>query len=173
MIIFTAKGLNASPADKLDCNFEESCWVEIVLRSNYTLFVACIYRSPKSDCPKSDCGNYILISMTSTISKTLEAIISDYMMEHIVENGLLSPYQHSLLVVSCNTQLLKCLDIVIYILDEGGGGWGIDVVYLEFAKAFGSVPPQRLQSKLKAYEITDQPLKWSERFLTNRRQKSL
>ena len=49
VIIYTAKGLNASPPNKVDCKFEESCWVEIELQGKDKLLVGCIYRSPNSD----------------------------------------------------------------------------------------------------------------------------
>ena len=48
VIVYTAKRLNASPADGFSVNFEESCWVEICLRGNDKLLVGCIYRSPNS-----------------------------------------------------------------------------------------------------------------------------
>ena len=55
-------------------------------------------------------------------------------------------------------------------LDDGGG---IDVVYLDFRKAFDSVPHQRLLKKFKAHEIggSRSLLQWIESFLTGRKQR--
>ncbi len=47
----------------------------------------------------------------------------------------------------------------------------IDVIYLDFRKAFDAVPHQRLLMKLRAYGITGNVLNWIENFLTNRRQR--
>ena len=47
----------------------------------------------------------------------------------------------------------------------------LDAIYLDFAKAFDSVPHRRLMKKLEAYGITGNLLKWSEAFLTARRQR--
>ena len=44
----------------------------------------------------------------------------------------------------------------------------VDCIYLDFAKAFDTVPHKRLINKLKAYGITGQVLKWIEAFLTGR-----
>ena len=68
---------------------------------------------------------------------------------HIIKNSLLSSCQHGFVRGrSCSTQLLKCLDIWIHLLDEGTS---IDVIYLDFVKAFDSVSHKRLLIKLKAY----------------------
>ncbi len=46
----------------------------------------------------------------------------------------------------------------------------VDAIYLDFAKAFDSVPHQRLLRKCKALGIEDKVLSWIAAFLTNRRQ---
>ena len=46
-----------------------------------------------------------------------------------------------------------------------------DCIYLDFAKAFDSVPHKRLLNKLQAYGITGKLLKWVEDFLTDRQQR--
>ena len=47
----------------------------------------------------------------------------------------------------------------------------IDVIYLDFSKAFDTVPHQRLLSKLKAYGIQNNMLSWIESFLSERKQR--
>ena len=44
----------------------------------------------------------------------------------------------------------------------------VDSIYLDFAKAFDSVPHQRLVNKVKSYGITGNLLEWIESFLSNR-----
>ena len=50
-------------------------------------------------------------------------------------------------------------------MDEG---FGLDVVYLDYRKAFTSVPHHRLLEKLKGLRIKGKLLQWLEDFLTSR-----
>ena len=50
-------------------------------------------------------------------------------------------------------------------------GLPTDVVFLDFTKAFDSVPHERLLLKLHAYGIRDPLLSWVKSFLTNRQQR--
>ena len=54
------------------------------------------------------------------------------------------------------------------VLDHGGA---IDAIYLDFAKAFDTVPHERLLRKLVAYGIEGQVLQWIRHFLMERRQR--
>ena len=55
--------------------------------------------------------NYRPVSLTSIIYKTLEPIIRDHIMHHMVENQLLTKCQHDFIKGrSCVTQLLSVLD---------------------------------------------------------------
>ena len=47
----------------------------------------------------------------------------------------------------------------------------MDAIYLDFSKAFDSVPHRRLLLKLEAYGIKGSLLRWLESFLTGRRQR--
>ena len=47
----------------------------------------------------------------------------------------------------------------------------MDTIYLDFAKAFDSVPHKRLIAKLKSYGINGDVLSWIEDFLSNRRKR--
>ena len=50
-------------------------------------------------------------------------------------------------------------------------GYGINVAYLDFSKAFDSVPHQRLIQKLASYGFSGKLLLWLEGFLSNRYQR--
>ena len=54
------------------------------------------------------------------------------------------------------------------ILDEGDS---VDVIYLDLAKAFDTVPHQRLLIKLSGYGIGRRILEWIKQFLIGRKQK--
>ena len=66
------------------------------------------------------------------------------------------------------TQLITCLDKWTELLESGEP---VDVIYLDFQKAFDSVPHQRLLVKLEAYGITGQLKQWLADFLIGRRQR--
>jgi len=63
--------------------------------------------------------------------------------------------------LSCTTQLLFAMDNWIEALQQG---IPIDVVYLDFSKAFDAVPHQRLLVKLKAYGVQGKLLNWIKLF---------
>ena len=98
----------------------------------------------------------------------MERLIRDDIMTHMTENDLLSPKQHGFIQGrSCVTQLLAVLDSDA----SSRRGGNIDTIYLDFAKAFDTVPHQRLLVKLRGYGIEGRILTWIEAFLTDRRQR--
>ena len=68
---------------------------------------------------------------------------------------------------SCLTNLLEFFDSVTKQL---GNGSSVDLVYLDFAKAFDKVPYIRLFKKLKAHRIFGDVLNWIRNWLSGRRQ---
>ena len=84
--------------------------------------------------------------------KVLESIIRESIIEHMTSNNLISNTQHGFLPKrSCVIQLLTSME---YWTDEIQKGNPVDVLYVDFKKAFDKVPHKRLLTKLKAYEIT-------------------
>jgi len=72
-------------------------------------------------------------------------------MTHLVDRHLLTNCKHGFIKDrSCVTQLLTVLDKWTEALDRG---CCVDAIYLDFAKAFDSVPHKRLLMKLKSYGI--------------------
>ena len=66
---------------------------------------------------------------------------------------------------SCLTNLLQSLEKWTQALDED---FGVDVLYLDYRKAFDSVPHKRLLEKLKTYGIHGKLLRWIQSFLEAR-----
>ena len=98
---------------------------------------------------KSDPSNYRPISLTSVVCKTLEKIIRNSIMEHMETNNLFSQHQHGFRKGrSCVTQLLEVLDKWTEEIDSKHS---LDTIYLDFRKAFDTVPHIRLINKLKSY----------------------
>ena len=62
--------------------------------------------------------------------------------------------------------MLCFLEEITKWVDEGSP---IDIIYLDFQKAFDKVPHQRLLLKLKAYFIGDGIIDWVVQWLTDRR----
>ena len=65
------------------------------------------------------------------------------------------------------SNLLIFLEVTSYI-DKG---YPVDVIYLDFSKAFDTVPHRRPLSKLTAQGITGKTNRWIEHWLTDRRQR--
>ena len=58
---------------------------------------------------------------------------------------------------SCTTNLLEYLEKVTKAVEEGKD---VDIVYLDFAKAFDLVPRCRLIAKIKAHGVDGELLRW-------------
>ena len=112
--------------------------------------------------------NYRPVSLTSITCKVLESILRDQVMEHLTKNDLLSNQQFGFIKGrSAVLQLLKVLDEWSQTLDQGES---IDCIYMDFQKAFDTVPHRRLITKLKGYNIHENTLNWIKNFLTDRKQ---
>ena len=117
---------------------------------------------------RADVSNYRPVSLTSMICKIMEKLLRKAFLDHLIDNGFISDHQHGFVPGrSCSTQLLEVLDKWTDILDRGGD---IDVVYLDLAKAFDSVPHNRLLLKLESYGVKGTLLDWMKNFLIGRRQ---
>ena len=96
-------------------------------------------------------SNYRPISLTSIICKIIESIIKDDLMSYVCNNNIITSLQHGFLTgSSCQSNLLIMLICLTEAIDRGTIN---DVIYLDFAKAFDSVPHNRLIYKLSKYGI--------------------
>ena len=119
--------------------------------------------------PKNLPSNYRPVSLTCVLCKIMESVIRDHVVKYLQNNNLLSDFQHGFISQrSCTTNLLATLDSWTQSLDNKSP---VDIIYLDFAKAFDSVPHRRLLEKLKAYGITSNLLQWISDFLIGRRQR--
>ena len=110
--------------------------------------------------------NYRLVSLTSIICKCMEQCDKDHIVNHVTRNKLFSMQQFGFIKGrSTVLQLLNVMDSWTKALD---GGESIDEVYLDFMKAFDTVPHKRLISKLKSYGIEYYTLRWIQVFLSDR-----
>ena len=113
-------------------------------------------------------GNYRPVSLTSQVCKVLERIIRKKIMVHLTSNNLLSAQQHGFLQKkSCQTNLLETLEDWTKTNDEGHP---LDAIFLDYQKAFDSVPHRRLLKKLHSYGIQGDLVNWVKAFLSERSQ---
>ena len=109
--------------------------------------VAPIYKKGNSHNPE----NYRPVSLTSVICKIQEHIICSNIMDHLERCSILSDDQHGFRSgLSTETQLLAATHDWAEVIDRGGQ---TDVLFLDFSKAFDSVPHNRLLEKLRYYGI--------------------
>ena len=111
-------------------------------------------------------SNYRPVSLTSIVCKCLEQIVRDRIIKFMKNEGLFSNRQYGF-IRSTSLQLLKVLDKWTEALDSG---YSIDCIYMDYAKAFDTVPHRRLLYKLSRYGINAGAVSWIENFLENRTQ---
>ena len=91
------------------------------------------------------------------------------MMDFLIKHKLINPSQHGFLKVkSCLTICLCFLEYITKWVDDGSP---VDVIILDFQKAFDKVPHQRLIRKLKPHGMGNMIINWIEQWLTDRRQR--
>ena len=113
------------------------------------------YRSPIfKKGSKSTPANYRPVSLMSVLCKLQESLVRHKLMSHMMNNNFLSECQHGFINGrSCSTQLLAVLEIWTKILDVSSKHC-VDAIYLDFAKAFDTIPHNRLMLKLRSYGVT-------------------
>ncbi len=113
--------------------------------------------------------NYRPISLTSIVCKLLESIIKDAINDHIIRYNLMKSSQHGFLKgKSCTTNLLEFTEHIMKSLDES---IPVDVVYLDFAKAFDKVSRTKLMKKVRSFGIQGEIFTWIQNWLTGRKQR--
>ena len=95
--------------------------------------------------------------------------MSDNIHQLIADHNLLHPHQHGFVLrKSCLTNLLESFQDWIHSAD---GGFGVDIIYLDYKKAYDSVPHRRLLHKLEGYGVSGNLLSWLTDFLNQRYQR--
>ena len=136
------------------------------LPSHWTHALVCpIYKKGK----KSEPVNYRPVSLTAIPCKIMEHCIVSNIWSHLNKHSIITSKQHGFRRgMSCETQLIEATYDWTNILNKGKGQ--IDVILLDFSKAFDVVPHHRLLMKLYMYGITGKTHRWIEDFLGNRTQ---
>jgi len=107
---------------------------------------------------KEDSENYRPVSLTSVLGKIMEQFIRSAVTGHVKDNQGIGPSQHGFMKGrSCLTNLISFYDQVTHLVDEVKA---VDVVYLDFRKAFDTVPHSILLEKLAAHGLNGSALHW-------------
>uniref|UniRef100_A0A493U0J1 Reverse transcriptase domain-containing protein n=1 Tax=Anas platyrhynchos platyrhynchos TaxID=8840 RepID=A0A493U0J1_ANAPP len=116
-----------------------------------------------------DPGNYRPVSLTSVPGKLMEQIVLRVITWHLKGKQAIRPSQHGFMKGrSCLTNLISFYDKVIHLGDDGKA---VDVVYLDFSKAFDTVSHSILLKKLAALGLDWRTLRWVRNCLDSRAQR--
>ncbi|GAB0176132.1 transmembrane protein 168 [Grus japonensis] len=122
---------------------------------------------------KEDLGNYRPVSLTSVLGNVMEQIILSAIIQHIQDNQVIRPSQHGFMKGgSCFVNPISFYDNMTRLVDEGKA---VDVVYLDFSKAFDTVSHSIVLEKLAAHGLNGCTLHyvnnwldgWAQRVVVN------
>ena len=103
---------------------------------------------------KAFAKNYRPISLTSHFIKIFERVIRKHIVKYLETNNLLNQGQHGFRSErSCLAQLIDHYDRVLHQCETGAN---VDVIYLDFAKAFNKIDHNILLSKIRNMGIRGQ-----------------
>jgi hypothetical protein len=117
---------------------------------------------------RHDAGNYRPVSLTSVCGKVLERIVRRKVLHHLDRLNYFCNEQYGFRPHrSCSSQLLTIVEEWTDWLDNRTD---FDCIYLDYRKAFDSVPHLRLLEKVKSSGVGGRVHKWIESFLSQRSQ---
>ena len=93
-----------------------------------------------------------------------------FIMNHLQNNQVLSDSHGFRAGFSCTTQLVSLIEDISYNMDAHRQ---VDIILLDFSKAFDTVPHHQLLLKLKYYRIDNHVINWVAKWLTSRKQRVL
>ncbi|CAM5088467.1 unnamed protein product [Eretmochelys imbricata] len=118
---------------------------------------------------KDDPGNYRPGSLTSVPGKIMEHVLKESILKHLDERKVIRNNQHGFTKgKSCLTNLIAFYDEITGSVDEGKA---VDVLFLDFSKAFDTVSHSILVSKLKKYGLDGCTTRWVVSWLDCRAQR--
>jgi len=149
-------------AEPLSIIFERSWRTGEVAQDWRTANVTPIFKKGK----KEDPGNYRPVSLTSMPGKMMEQLILEAIIKQVEEKKVIRSSQHGFTKGKlCLTNLTASYNGITRWIDEERA---VDVVYLDFSKAFDTVSHNILLGKLRKCGLDEWSVKWIENWLNGR-----
>ncbi|GAB0199885.1 mitochondrial enolase superfamily member 1 [Grus japonensis] len=117
---------------------------------------------------KEDPGNYRPVNLPSIPGKVMEQLGLEVISKHVEEKKVIRSGQHGF------TKGKSCLTNLIAFYYDDHGGWmrgAVDVVYVDFSKAFATVSHNILIRKLRKCGLDEWTVRWVENWLNVRAQR--
>jgi len=152
-------------AEPLSIIFER-CWRTGKVSEDWRIAnVTPIIKKGKNEDP----GNDRPVSLNSIPVKMMEHFILEVIIKQVEEKKVVRSSQHGFTKgKSCLTNLIAFYDGMTGWVDEGRA---VDVVYLDFSKAFDTVSHNILQGKLRKCGLDEWSMRWIENWLNGRAQR--
>ncbi|GAB0207904.1 mitochondrial enolase superfamily member 1 [Grus japonensis] len=118
---------------------------------------------------KEDPGNYRPVSLTSVPGKIMEKIMLGVIEKHLKDSAVIGHSQHRFVRGrACLTNLVSFYDKVTHLVDQGKP---VDVIFLDFSKAFDTVSHSILLDKMSSIQFDKNIARWVSNWLTGRAQR--
>ncbi|XP_059824288.1 uncharacterized protein LOC132393277 [Hypanus sabinus] len=112
-------------------------------------------------------GHYRPVSLTSVVGKLKEKILRGRIYEHLERHKMIKNSQHGFVKGrSCPASLIEFFEDVAKNIDEGRA---VEVVHMNFSKAFDKIPYARLIEKVRRHGIQGDLALWIQNWLAHRR----
>ena len=118
---------------------------------------------------RADPSNYRPISLTCIFCKIMETIIKNQLMSYLSDNTLISSAQHAF--ISKHSTASNMIESTREWSVAISNKQTVDVVYIDFQRAFDSVVHSKLLIKLGTFGISGKLLNWVSAFIHNRTQR--
>ena len=118
--------------------------------------------------PKHDINNYRPISQLNIFSKIFEKIMKYFLVDFLEKKQIIHPAQFGFQKGKSTLHALIRFSSMLY--ENLNKGKSILSIFIDFSKAFDTVPHNILLQKLSHYGIRGKTLQWLEDYLKNRHQ---